>query len=213
MLGFDLPFLIANLIALFIALLVHEFAHAWTADHLGDDTPRQYGRLTLNPLRHLDIIGSLMLIFAGFGWAKPVPVNVYALNRKSPAALMWTAVAGPLSNLALAAFAAIPIRLHLVPIAFGDGILPSLYQVFMQFIIVNLSLFLFNLLPIAPLDGDKIADYFFPPAIGRVLEIIRPYGPLILLFLVFIPGRLGFNVIGWAMTPALQTLWTLLLGG
>ncbi|NMD30627.1 MAG: hypothetical protein GYA80_02795, partial [Chloroflexi bacterium] len=62
-------------------------------------------------------------------------------------------------------------------------------------------------------DGDKIADYFFPPAIGRVLEIIRPYGPLILLFLVFIPGRLGFNVIGWAMTPALQTLWTLLLGG
>ncbi|NMD30502.1 MAG: site-2 protease family protein, partial [Chloroflexi bacterium] len=64
MLGFDLPFLIANLIALFIALLVHEFAHAWTADHLGDDPPRQYGRLTLNPLRHLDIIGSLMLIFA-----------------------------------------------------------------------------------------------------------------------------------------------------
>ncbi len=213
MLGLTPSVLIANLIALFISLPLHEFAHAWTADRLGDDTPRMYGRLSLNPFRHLDIIGSLMLIFAGFGWAKPVPVNVEVLNRRSPAALMWTSIAGPLSNLLLAAFIAIPLRLQLVPYQTGTGIFPSLHTILTRIILVNLCLFLFNLLPISPLDGDKIADYFFPPAIGKFLQTIRPYGPMILLFLVFIPGRLGFDVIGWAMYPALQTLWTLLLGG
>ena len=84
--GLDLPTIIARIFVLLTAFSVHEFAHAWTANLFGDDTPGRYGRLTLNPLAHLDVMGSLMLLFVGFGWAKPVPVNPYALGRRSPAA-------------------------------------------------------------------------------------------------------------------------------
>ena len=97
--GLDAPTLIARVFVLMTAFSVHEFAHAWTANYFGDDTPGRYGRLTLNPLAHLDVMGSLMLIFVGFGWAKPVPVNPYALGRRSPAAFMWVSLAGPMSNL------------------------------------------------------------------------------------------------------------------
>ena len=96
--SFDVLYYILNAIILLIALPIHEFAHAWTADRFGDDTPRMNGRLTLNPLAHLDVIGSLMMIVVGFGWAKPVPVNPYVLSRRSPSALMWVALAGPISN-------------------------------------------------------------------------------------------------------------------
>src|SRR5512139_2451174 len=114
MLGLDPSTLICRIIVLLTAFSVHEFAHAWTANYFGDDTPRQNGRLTLNPLAHLDPIGSIVLLFAGFGWAKPVPVNPYALERRSPAALMWVSLAGPLSNLLMALIAAIPFRLGLI---------------------------------------------------------------------------------------------------
>jgi len=113
-LGLTLPSLITYVIVLLTAFSVHEFAHAWTANYFGDDTPRLYGRLTLNPLAHLDLIGSLMLIFAGIGWAKPVPVDPYVLRRRSPAALMWVSLAGPASNFLMAVVAAIPFRLGLV---------------------------------------------------------------------------------------------------
>jgi hypothetical protein len=130
MLGLDAPTLIARLFVLLTAFAVHEFAHAWTANRFGDDTPRLYGRLTLNPLAHLDVMGSLMLIFVGFGWAKPVPVNAYYLERRSPAALMWVSLAGPLSNLLMAVLAAIPFQLGLLSVydAFGtnNGLLPTL---------------------------------------------------------------------------------------
>ena len=111
----------AYAIVLITAFSVHEFAHAWTANYFGDDTPRMNGRLTLNPLAHLDPIGSLMLIFAGFGWAKPVPVSLYALERRSPAAPMWVALAGPLSNFLMALLAAIPFRLGLIKVNYFAG--------------------------------------------------------------------------------------------
>lgn len=110
MFDLDPQTLISRIFILIIALTVHEFAHAWSATLFGDETPRQYGRLTLNPLSHLDIMGSLMLLIAGFGWAKPVPVNPYVLNRRSPSALMWVSLAGPMSNFLLAGLAAIPLR-------------------------------------------------------------------------------------------------------
>lgn len=216
MLNLDPATLISRVLTLIIALTVHEFAHAWTATRLGDDTPRINGRLTLNPLSHLDIMGSLMLIFAGFGWAKPVPVNPYALGRRSPAALMWVSLAGPLSNLMLAILAAIPLRFGLVnrlPGLGGSDIIPTPYIFLSEFIFINLLLMLFNLIPIAPLDGDKIADYFAPPPVARALETIRPYGPIVLIALLFIPSRLGIDVFGWMMVPALPNLWFLLIGG
>ena len=118
MLGLDLPTLISRIFIILIAFTVHEFAHAWTANYFGDDTPRLNGRLTLNPLAHLDIMGSLLLIVAGFGWAKPVPINPYALRKHSSAGVMWVSLAGPLSNLFMAILAAIPLRLSLVPLVF-----------------------------------------------------------------------------------------------
>ncbi len=203
------PIFLARLIVLFGALTVHEFAHAWSATQFGDDTPRLNGRLTLNPLAHLDPIGSLLLLVAGFGWAKPVPVNPYALQRHSPSALMWVSLAGPLSNFLMAVLAAIPFRMQWVPL-FTDAtsssatILAS--NMLWEFIYINLILMLFNLIPIAPLDGDKIADYFFPPAWARFLEKIRPYGPILLILVV------ATGMVSWIIGPALQVLLKLLLG-
>jgi Zn-dependent protease len=206
-LGLDPVTLIARLIVLATAFTVHEFAHAWTATQFGDNTPRQYGRLTLNPLAHLDPLGSLMLIFAGFGWAKPVPVNAYALQRNSSAALMWVSLAGPLSNLLMALIAAIPLRLGLVS-ASGGGFVS---QLLLEFVWINLLLMLFNLIPLAPLDGDKIVDYFFPPQLQRVWESIRPYGPMILM-LLFLSPMLGVNILGSILGPPMQLMFRLLVG-
>jgi len=213
MFNLDIPTLITRVITLLIAFTVHELAHAWTADQFGDDTPRLAGRLTLNPLAHLDVMGTLMLIVVGFGWAKPVPINPYALQRRSPSAVMWVSLAGPLSNFLLAILAAIPWRLGIGDLgANTPAWLPTLPMFLLEFMWINLALMLFNLIPIAPLDGEKIAEYFFPPSWARVLDRIRPYGPLILLAVVFIGPRFGVNLIGWIMGPALNTLLNLLLG-
>ncbi|HLA99091.1 MAG TPA: site-2 protease family protein [Anaerolineales bacterium] len=214
MLDLDPSTLISHFFVLVTAFSVHEFAHAWTANYFGDNTPRLHGRLTLNPLSHLDPIGSLLLLVAGFGWAKPVPVNPYALRQRSPAALMWVSIAGPMSNLFLAILAAIPFRLDVLSVfdaqfalfTSSDHFLPTLPQLLYVFIYTNLLLMLFNLLPIAPLDGDKIADYFFPPAWGRALEVIRPFGPLILLAVVFL------GVLPYIISPPLALLMGLLVG-
>jgi len=212
----NIPTLISRVFVLLTAFAVHEFAHAWTADRFGDMTPRMNGRLTLNPLVHLDPIGSLMLVFAGFGWAKPVEVNPYALSRRSPAAMMWVSLAGPASNLLMAILAAIPFQLGLVSMADAapvqGQILPTLSMLLFEFVYINLILMLFNLIPIAPLDGEKIAYYFLPPSVGRVLDTIRPYGPIILLALVFLGPTIGFNLIGTVLGPPLQALLSLLVG-
>jgi Zn-dependent protease len=216
MLDLTLPTLIARLFVLMIAFTIHEFSHAWTADRFGDATPRYNGRLTLNPLSHLDPIGSLMVLFVGFGWAKPVPVNPYALGRHSPAALMWVALAGPLSNLLMASIAAIPFRLGMVSV-FGaftspGTLLPSADKLLYEFVFINLILMLFNLIPLAPLDGEKIAGYFFPPSWSHFLDTIRPYGPMILLAIIFLGPALNMPILGWILGPPLNALLRLLVG-
>jgi Zn-dependent protease len=113
MLNLDPLTLISRAIILVIAFTIHEFSHAFIANAYGDDTPRVNGRLTLNPLVHLDVIGSLMLVIAGFGWAKPVPVNPYWLKQRSRSAIMWVSLAGPLSNLLMAFLAALPLKFGL----------------------------------------------------------------------------------------------------
>jgi Zn-dependent protease len=214
MLDLSVSTFISHLFVLVIAFTFHEFAHAWTADRFGDLTPRDNGRLTLNPLRHLDPMGSLLLLVAGFGWAKPVPVNPYALQRRSPAALMWVSLAGPFSNLLMALVAAIPFKLGIIKayeaevaiFTANSHILPTLPQLLYTFIQINLLLMLFNLLPIAPLDGDKIAEYFFPASWTRVMDSIRPYGPLILMAVVFL------GVLSYIISPPLRLLMGLLVG-
>jgi len=205
--------IISRIITLLIAFTVHEFSHAWTADRFGDDTPRYNGRLTLNPSVHLDLMGTLMLLFVGFGWAKPVPVNPYTLRRRSPSAMMWVSLAGPLSNLLLAVIAAIPLRLGLVPYSASSGrLFPTPSGFLLEFIFVNLALALFNLIPLAPLDGDKVAEFLFPPPFSRFLERIRPYSPLILLALLFLLPYFGIDIVGWVIRPVITAIARLLLG-
>ncbi len=202
----------ANIIVLVVAFTIHELAHAVTADYFGDDTPRLHGRLTLNPLAHLDPLGSLLLLVAGFGWARPVPINPAVLRRRSPSAVMWVSLAGPLSNLLLAALAAIPFRMGLLIPSLPHGLMPNLSQIFTQFIFINLVLLLFNLLPIAPLDGDKILAYFLPAEWEWRFDSLRPYGSIILLALIFLAPMLGLDVLGWVVFRPAVRLFGMLVG-
>jgi Zn-dependent protease len=208
--------LITYAIILLTAFPVHEFAHAWVADHFGDNTPRANGRLTLNPLAHLDPFGSLMMIIVGFGWAKPVPINPYILERRSPAATMWVSLAGPMSNLLMAMLGSIFFRvgvLSITDITFVSGeILPNIPLFVFMFIRINLWLMLFNLIPLFPLDGEKVLDYFLPPSAARVLESIRPYGIMILMVILIVLPMVGLDVIGKVIQPAFDFLTRLLIG-
>jgi Zn-dependent protease len=208
MLGLTLPSLITRIVTLVIAFTVHEFAHAWSADQLGDDTPRLNGRLTLNPLAHLDPLGSLMLVVSGFGWAKPVPINPYALRRRTPAGTMLVSIAGPFSNLLMAILAALPFRAGWLDLlATGGRILPSASDFLVEFIFINLILFFFNLIPLAPLDGEKVAEYLLPPRGQDILYRFRPYGPFILIGLLFLGTLGGLNVLGTLVAgPAWRVL-------
>lgn len=209
MLGRSFPELIALVITLVISFSVHEFAHAWTADYFGDDTPRSQGRLTLNPLVHLDPMGSLLLLIAGFGWARPVIINPIVLRQSSPSAPMLVALAGPVSNLFLAFLAAVPFQAGFIQLGtMSGGILPSAFLLISIFVQINLLLMFFNLIPLAPLDGEKVLSYFLPPAGRAFMDNIRPYSPMLLMGIIFLaPGILQFLIIG----PQ-RALYSLIMG-
>ncbi len=214
MLGVSPATLLTRAVTLVIAFTVHEFCHAWTATALGDTTPRANGRLTLNPLAHLDPIGSLLLLLVGFGWAKPVPVDPYALQRRTPAGLMMVSAAGPFSNLVLAIVAAIPLQAGLASLAdlgVGPSWLPTPTQFLGEFIFINLILFFFNLVPLAPLDGEKVLSYFLPPSGQEALLRLRPYGPMILLGVLFLGPRLGLDIFHWIVGLPALTVFNLLV--
>ena len=208
--------LIARILVLVVAFTIHEFAHAWTATRFGDNTPRNNGRLTLNPLAHLDPLGSIVLLFSGFGWAKPVPVNPFALEMKSRYAFMWVALAGPLSNLLLAMTAALPIQLGLQntigDFSFIPGIFPTTSMILFEFIYINLILMVFNLIPLAPLDGEKILYHLLPTNWRSPMDLIRPYGPMLLILLIIAAPYIGFNFFGSILGPPVQALFSILTG-
>ena len=219
MLNINLATFVSRAITLIIAFTIHEFAHAWTADRLGDSTPRINGRLTLNPLSHLDPIGSLMLLLVGFGWAKPVPVNPYTLRSNSRSALMWVSLAGPLSNFLLALLSAVPFQFGILnwndvyaSFSAGRSILPTPAGFLFDFMTINLVLALFNLIPIPPLDGDKIADFFLPDSWKRVTARFRPYGPMILILIFMVGPYFGVDLLGWIIRKPLYFLVNVLIG-
>lgn len=181
---------------LLLSLTVHEFAHAWTSDRLGDRTPRRYGRVTLNPLAHLDLFGSLLILTVGFGFARPVPVNFGALGRWGG---LWVALAGPLSNLLIALIGTALLRLALV----GDGPNGILSVSLLYIVSVNVLLAVFNLLPIPMFDGSRVIAALFPRTLGRsLMEFeMQPYAFLIVLAFIFIArgpiGQLIGTIQGW----------------
>jgi Zn-dependent protease len=199
--GRSIASIIALVIVLVIAFTLHEFAHAFVAYRLGDPTAKNQGRLSFDPRRHLDVIGTLMVLAVGFGWAKPVPVNPYYLRGNPKTSMAIVAVAGPLSNLALAILAALSVRLagQEFFLSYSSFFIPSPRELILIFIQLNVLLLFFNLIPIPPLDGFKVLLGFLPSQTSASLIQWEPVGPLVLLLLLFfVPGL--FTVLVWLPT-------------
>ena len=168
---FDDPsFLLYWVPLIIISLTIHEFSHAWVADYLGDSTPRYSGRLTLNPIPHIDPIGFLMLIIARFGWAKPVPINPH--NFSDPkAGTLWVGLAGPISNLMLAWVLSVIYRYF----PFPGGVPNWIIQFILSGIWLNIALAVFNLIPVPPLDGSRILAGLLPPEQEHIFANFEQY--------------------------------------
>jgi Zn-dependent protease len=187
---------IAFVIAIVLGITVHEFMHAYAAHRLGDDTARLLGRLSLNPLVHIDPFGLLLLVLAGFGYGRPVPFNEGRL--RSMLGVTFVALAGPLANVVLAALCAIPLR-------FGSaGVLGSSYeQVLSAIVLWNCVLGIFNLVPIPPLDGANVVYGLLPPRQQYSWRTYQQYGPFLLLFILLLaPQVLSQLVFGPALALA-----------
>lgn len=181
-----------------IALTVHEFSHALVGHAKGDPTAEQLGRLTLNPVKHIDPWGLVPFVLFGFGWARPVPFNPYNLKNPRVDAL-HIALAGPLSNLGLALVFAVAYR-----VLSEFGALSGLLPVFLVYgVLINLLLMIFNLIPIHPLDGSKILDVLlYKPEHQRTLMAIKQYGPQVLMFLVLLSIFSPINPFFFISVPA-----------
>jgi Zn-dependent protease len=207
-LGIDLPTLAALLVILLVGFPIHELAHAFVAYLLGDSTAKYQGRLTLNPLAHLDPLGSILLLVAHIGWAKPVPVNPYRLRYGPRIGHAIVAAAGPVSNLLMAALMATAWRLGLF-----EGASSGVIQFALMFIQVNVALCLFNLIPLAPLDGNSVLMGLVGDRMAQTLRPLQVYGPMILmgLFLLsFVTPQ--FNILGTYLSQGVTSVSRMLLG-
>ena len=188
---------------LLFALVFHEFSHGWVANKLGDPTAKYSGRLTLNPMAHLDLFGSLMILFVGFGWAKPVPVDSrYLANPRTD--MMKIAFAGPASNLLLSFIAGSLIRLS------GNmGVLSSMLIMFVQ---INIMLAVFNMIPIPPLDGSQIFSGLMIRHNPDLVVKLQIYGPQILMGLILFGMLTSVSPIWWLMSPFVNFFMFLFVG-
>lgn len=197
-------YLIAIVATFMTGLAFHEFSHAWTAYELGDNTAQRQGRLTLNPVRHIDPLGAVLLLLVGFGWAKPTPFNPARLSVGPRWGSVLVAAAGPVSNFVIAALAALPLKLGWIhSIASFDNIRDASGQEIiglgLAFVaVINVFLGVFNLIPIHPLDGFKVAVGILPRELSQPLAALAPWGPGILMTL-FVVSWIApqYNVLGW----------------
>lgn len=195
---------------LVFSLTIHEYAHAWVSTVLGDPTPGNHRRLTLNPLAHLDPFGTIMLLVAGFGWARPVPIDISYYKRRH-VGLVITSLAGPFSNLLIAIIVMGLIRLLAMVPASGLGarFLNSMFEILQQAAFLNLVLFVLNMIPIPPLDGSRIVT----AALRNRPDLSVPYnryGGYVLIGLILL-GRIGgINLL--PITPVATVLFAILFG-
>ncbi len=215
MLNMNPALLISRVVTLLIAFTCHEFSHALVAVMLGDDTPKRDGRLTLNPLRHLDLWGSILLIAVGFGYARPVRVNPYAVTRRNKAGMMLVAAAGPFTNFLLALLGAVLLRSGLTGNQrfFGLAWMPTPVYFLHQFIWTNLSLLVFNLIPLYPLDGEKVAGYFIPNSFRSTWRKIQTYGPQLLMLCFFVLPYLRIGFVEDFISKISYSLYQIFVGG
>ncbi len=205
---FNINSIISNLLftlpAIVIALTFHEYAHARVAYAFGDMTAKNAGRLTLNPFKHLDLVGTLLLIFASFGWAKPVPINPFFFRGNRQRKIMLVSLAGPLMNLLEALVGAILYTLiyHFAPY---NSVFNYLYNLLYYFIQINIILAVFNILPISPLDGSKILAGLLPYDKMEIVFKYERYGMFILIALMFT------GILGKIIMPITSAIFTLLM--
>ena len=198
LLRLDFEILILLLPALVFSLCIHEFSHGIVAYYYGDDTAYRYGRLTLNPIKHLDPMGTMMLLFIGFGYAKPVPVNTFNLNNPQKD-IVKVAAAGPISNLILAFFGY--FVMYFIFTFTNSMFNDSLHLFFRIFIQINIYLAIFNLLPIYPLDGGQIFGNIISKYYPNFNENLVIYGPRVLLGLILIGLVSGISIISFFLQP------------
>jgi len=197
----DIVITIFSLLVLLFSVIIHELSHGYVALHLGDSTAKYAGRLTMNPLKHLDYFGSVMLpllllvVTVGqgpiFGWAKPVPINPYNFRDQKWGSLK-VAIAGPISNLMVALFFGLLLRF--IPHSFF-AMAPGFFLIFSFIVQINIILAIFNLIPIPPLDGHWILFTLLPDSFIKTKEFLHQYGMFILIFLIFFGGLQGISFI------------------
>lgn len=195
------------IIGLLVAITVHEYSHAAVADRLGDPTARLMGRVTLNPLAHLDVLGTIMLLLASFGWGKPVPVDTFNLRhpRRDSAFISF---AGPLSNLVLASLCSFFLRLVLAFGSSGLGVTLA-FAILSPIVIMNVSLAIFNLIPIYPFDGFAIVRGFLPEEAAKQWQQLESLGYIMILILVF--PLFGQSIVLSIIEPVIRFLINILL--
>ena len=206
----DMALLIAKALVLFVSFPVHECAHAWMADKLGDPTGRRMGRITLNPFKHLELWGTVSILLFGVGYAKPVPVQISNFkNRKRDFAL--TALAGPVSNLLMAA--ALLLLLRFLPgLMGGSAAYETVARVVTYTAYINVSLAVFNLIPIPPLDGSRVLTALLPDgAYDKMLSLER-YTMIILFIVLIVLGRTGYSPIGIWSGRVFQFMYRIFIG-
>lgn len=197
----------AHILILLIAFPIHELSHALVADRLGDPTPRQHGRITLNPFAQLNLVGSLLMLFVGLGWAY-VPISPRYLRPNPRTGHMIVAAAGPISNLILAVlcailwYAALPILETIGSLYLLDYVRRTLFL----FAFINMALFFFNLVPIAPLDGFTVLKGLLPYNLAYRLEAVQRFGMLLFLGVFFILPLLGLPIINWLIFDPAQSI-------
>ena len=207
--------------SLLVAITIHEFSHALVATGLGDNTARRLGRLSLNPLKHLDPTGAVMILVAGFGWGKPVPVNHQNLS-KGPLGMALVAAAGPLSNVMLAFLVAVPIKLGLLGwsspalgranFVMTGGLREGLTDILGMVIFFNLLLAVFNLIPLAPLDGSKVLGGLLPRRLAGSYTRFERYGPAVLVSVVLTDVVFNLGILWGVIGPLVRGLATAATG-